>query len=123
MIKEKNPFSDTFRSQILSDACGVEVTIKVDGSITNLNFPKRPVGPQDLEMVKLAVVATAGDNQVRFQEVAIGQTRVEPDGTVIVSLAGHKLEFTGLEIRLDTGETIKEPHFSDPTPICKRLTG
>jgi hypothetical protein len=55
-------------------------------------------------------VATAGDNKVRFRNVAIDLVRVEPDGTVIESIAGHQpVEFTGvMKINLDTGQVIAQ---------------
>ena len=34
-------------------------------------------------------VATAGDNQARFRDVGIDQVRVQPDGTVILSIVGQ----------------------------------
>jgi hypothetical protein len=70
-------------------------------------------------------VATAGDNKVRFRNVAIDLARVEPDGTVIESIAGHQpVEFTGvMKINLDTGQVILEPqHFPDIKRLCELLT-
>jgi hypothetical protein len=117
--------SDKFPAPILSKACGVDVTITFTGSVIVLSFPRRPVGPQDLEVVNQTVVATADDKEVRFRNVEADLTRVEPDGTVIFSIAGHQpVEFNGvLKINLETGETILEPHVSDLTRICKLLTG
>ena len=42
---EKITVSDEFRSPLLSQACGFEVTITVIGSLRVLSFPNRPVGP------------------------------------------------------------------------------
>jgi hypothetical protein len=70
-------------------------------------------------------VATAGDNQVRFRDVGIDLVRVEPDGTVILSIVGQvPFGFTGvLKINLDTGEAILEPHhIVDTTRACELLT-
>jgi hypothetical protein len=125
MIKEKIPISDTFRSDILSDACGFEVTISFTGSLTIKTFPNRPVGPQDLTFLIVAIVFTAGNNKVRFEQVATEIKRVEPDGTVISSVAGKTVEFTGvLKTNVETGETILQSHkVTDHKAICKRLTG
>jgi hypothetical protein len=46
--RETITFSDTFPDEFLTEACGVEVTTTVNGRITFLTFPDRPVGPQDL---------------------------------------------------------------------------
>jgi hypothetical protein len=125
-VKETMRFSDTFEDEYLTDACGVEVTTTATGRITFLDFPDRPVGPQDLTTVNVAFVATAGDNQVRFRDVGIDLVRVQPDGTVILSVVGQvPFDFTGvLKTNLDTGEVILEPHHTvDTTRACELLTG
>ena len=109
----------------LTEACGVEVTTTATGRITFFTFPNRPVGPQDLTTVNIALVATAGDNQVRFRDVGIDLVRIQPDGTVILSVVGQvPFDFTGvLKINPDTGEVILEPHHTlDPTQACELLT-
>jgi hypothetical protein len=123
-VKETIPLSGTFQDEFLTEACGVEVTVTATGSITFFTFPDRPVGPQDLVTVNVALVATAGDNEVRFRNVGIDLVRVEPDGTVILSIVGQiPAEFTGvMKINLDTGEVILEPHHFVTTRICELLT-
>jgi hypothetical protein len=124
--KEVIPIDETFVDEGLSEACGVEVTITITGSVTVFTFPDRPVGPQDLTTINLEGVATAGDNQIRFRDVGIDLVRVEPDGTVILSIVGQvPFEFTGvLKINLDTEEVILEPHhFVDIEQVCEQLTG
>jgi hypothetical protein len=124
-VKETITFSDTFQDEFLTEACGVEVTTTVNGRITFFTFPDRPVGPQDLTSVHVDIVATAGDNQVRFKDVGIDLLRVEPDGTVILSIVGQvPFEFTGvLKVNPDTGEVILEPqHVVDTTRVCRLLT-
>ena len=78
-------------------------------------------------MVNIAGVFTAGTNQVRFQTAGTEITRVEPDGTVLTSIAGHSVEFTGLQLKtnLETGETImiNEPHVTNLDSVCRRLRG
>jgi hypothetical protein len=127
MIKEKIPVSDTFRSEILSVRCKVDVTFTVTGTITVLTAPRKPVGPQDLVVANIAGIFTAGTNQVRFQTAKTEITRVEPDGTVLTSISGKSVEFTGLQLQtnLETGETvmINEPHVTDLDTLCKRLKG
>jgi hypothetical protein len=125
LMKETITISDTFQSSILSPACGVEVTITINGSLRVLTFPDRPVGPQDLTIANIDWVASAGNNKVRFRNVSVELVRVEPDGTVIVSTAGHQpVEFTGvMKINLDTGEVVLEPqHFADIERLCELLT-
>jgi hypothetical protein len=124
-MKETITISDTFQSPILTPACGVEVTITITGTLRILTFPNRPVGPQDLAIANIKWVATAGNNQVPFRNVSIRQVRVGPDGTAILSTAGHQpVEFTGvMKINIDTGEVILEPqHFADIPRLCELLT-
>jgi hypothetical protein len=122
--KEVIAVDDTFEDEFLTDACGVEVTTTVTGSITVFTFPDGTV-LQELTTLNLAIVATAGDNQARFRDVGIDQVRVAPDGTVILSIVGQvPFGFTGvLKINLDTGEAILEPHhIVDTTRVCELLT-
>jgi hypothetical protein len=127
MIKETTPVAGTFRSPILSDHCGFEVTFTISGTVRTLTAPQKPVGPQDIEVANIAGVFTAGTKQVRFQTAQTEITRVKPDGTVLTSLTGHSVEFTGLQLQtnLETGETImiNEPHVTNLDSICRRLTG
>jgi hypothetical protein len=122
--KEVIAVDDTFEDEFLTEACGVEVTTTITGSITVFTFPDGTV-LQELTTLNLAIVATAGDNQARFRDVGIDQVRVAPDGTVILSIVGQvPFGFTGvLKINLDTGEAILEPHhIVDTTRVCELLT-
>jgi len=124
-VKVTTTFSDTFPDEFLTEACGVAVTTTVTGRVTFLDFPDRPVGPQDLRTINAAFVARAGDNQARFRDVGIDLVRVEPDGTVVLSIVGQvPFGFTGvMKINLDTGEVILEPqHIVDTTRVCRLLT-
>jgi hypothetical protein len=123
-VKETIQVDDeTFVHEGLSEACGVEVTATESGFITFLTFPDRPVGPLELHSFHLDLLLTAGDQQVLFKDVGIDLFRVQPDGTVILSIVGQAtpLMFTGvLKINLDTGEVILEPHHT--LDVCEQLT-
>jgi hypothetical protein len=122
--KEVIQVDDTFEDEFLSEACGVEVTTTITGRVTVFTFPDGTV-LQELTTLNLAIVATAGDNQARFRDVGIDQVRVQPDGTVILSIVGQvPFGFTGvMKIDLDTGEVILEPHhIVDTTRVCELLT-
>lgn len=116
---------DEFVDEDLAEECGVdEVNVTVTGRVTLFTFPDGRV-LQDLTTINLAIVWTAGDNEVRARDVGIDQVRVQPDGTVIVSIIGQvPFGFTGvLKINPETGETILEPHHEvDTTRVCERLT-
>jgi hypothetical protein len=125
MIRERIPISDTFRSKILSDQCGGRVEFTISGTITVLTAPQKPVGPQDLQVANIAGFFSKGSKQVPFQTATTTITRVEPDGTVLTSIAGRSVEFTGLQLKtnLANGKTsmINEPHVTDLDSICRRL--
>ena len=116
---------DAFVDEDLAEECGVdEVNVTVTGRVTLFTFPDGRV-LQDLTTVNLEVVWSAGDNEVRVRDVGIDQVRVQPDGTVILSIVGQvPLQFTGvLKIDLDTGDAILEPHhFVDIAEVCAQLT-
>jgi hypothetical protein len=121
--KEVIQVDDTFADEFLTEACGVPVTTTITGRVTI--FTLDGVVLQELTTLNLSIVATAGDNQARFRDVGADQVRVQPDGTVILSIIGQvPFGFTGvLKLNLETGEAILEPHHEvDTTRVCERLT-
>jgi hypothetical protein len=132
MIKEKEFHSDTFESPLLSSQCGFDVTVSFTGSVTVKTFPNRPVGPQSLTLEILAVVFSAGNKTVRFQQVETSITQVKPDEVrsavrATSTVAGKTVEFTGVQkIDLNTGKTILQSHNVSGAAreaICERLKG
>jgi hypothetical protein len=125
-VKVTETIDETIVDEFLSEECGVPVTTTITGRITFLTFPDdESVGPQILTTLNFGLVATAGDNQVRFRDVGIDLVRVAPDGTVILSVVGQvPFGFTGvLKVNLDTGDVILEPHHDvDTTRACELLT-
>lgn len=127
MIRQKFDVNDTFQSEPLTEACGFPVTVTVTGTVRNLKFPDRAVGPQEITVGNVVWVAKAGNKTVRFQNVGMEMQLVEPDGTMITITTGHHPpvlgEITGVvKMNSETGETILVSHkVSDPTRICQRL--
>ncbi len=130
MIKEKEFRTDTFRSPILSDQCGFDVTISLTGSVTVKTFPDQPVGPQDLTLARFAIVFRAGNKTVRFQQVQTTITHVKPDAVTSTARftetsAGKTVEFTGVQrTDLETGKTILQSHNVSGAArevVCQRL--
>jgi hypothetical protein len=119
MLKEKDTVSGRFPSPILTNACGVDVTISFTGTVTRLT------GPKDLELANIAVIFSAGANQVRFRSASLARREPQADGTVLLTISGRTVEFTGLQVKIElgTGDTImiNEPHVTDLDSICKRL--
>jgi hypothetical protein len=129
MIRDKFDVNDTFQSKPLTDACGFPVTITATGTVRNLKFPDRAVGPQDITIGNVVWVAKAGNKTVRFQDVGMTMDLVEPEGTEITITAGHHPpvldELTGvIKINSETGELIMQSHdVSDAARqrICQQL--
>ena len=67
MIRDKYPIHETFQSPIFTDACRFPVTVTITGTVMNLKFPDRPVGPQDITIGNVVWIATANNKMVRIQ--------------------------------------------------------
>jgi hypothetical protein len=124
--RETIPVSFERPFDLLTEACGVDVTISVSGSFTVLTFPDG-TGPLELATVSIDIVAIAGDNQVLLRNAGIDLFRVEPDGTVILTSTGVVgVIFSGVsKINLTTGEIILEsPQHTDESVarVCQQLT-
>ena len=126
MIREKQEFHGTFPS-VLTEDCGFPVTFTVSGTLTNLKFPDRAVGPKEIRISNAVMIFKAGDKTVRFQNVGAEVDLVEPDGTTITLKAGHHPpvldEVTGVQkVNTETGDIIFQSHkVSDPQRICQQL--
>ena len=124
-VIERIHVEDSFPDEFLTEACGVPVTTSVEGSLTIRIFSG--TGAVELTTVNLLFTATAGDNTVRLRDVGADLLRVEPDGTVILSIIGQlPFDFTGI-LKLDpvTGEVILEPQHSlegELAEACEILT-
>jgi hypothetical protein len=122
--KEVIQVDETFADDFLTEECGVPVTTTATGRVTLFDSPDGVV-LLHLTTLNISLVATAGDNQARFRDVGADQLRMQPDGTLILSIIGQvPFEFTGvLKINPETGEVILEPHHEvDTTRVCERLT-
>jgi hypothetical protein len=129
MIRDKFDVNNTFQSDPMTKACGFPVTITATGTVRNMKFPHRAVGPQDITISNVVWVAKAGNKTVRFQNVGMEMQLVEPDGTMITITTGHHPpvldELTGVvKINSETDELIMQSHdVSEATRrrICQQL--
>jgi hypothetical protein len=124
---ERINIDDTFTDDILTEECGVPVTIHAQGFIIVRMFSGERTGPAQLTTLNVTVTATAtsGGNSVTVKDVGGDLERVEPDGTAVLSIFGQvPFEFAGvLKIDLETDEVILEPqHIVDVEEICATLT-
>ena len=124
---ERIAVDDTFQDPGLNAACGVEVSIRLVGSLTVRTFDRDGTGPREMRNLNQVVTFTAGDNTVRARDVGADLVRIEPDGTAILMVVGQiPLDFNGaLKIDLETGEIIKEPKFKldAVAELCEALAG
>ena len=121
---ERINVDDTFHDDELSDACGFEVTFHAQSDITVRTFSDDRTGPAQLVTLHGTITATAGDNSVTVRDVGGDLERMEPDGTLVLSIFGQvPFAFTGvLKINLDTEDAILEPqHTVDVQEVCTSL--
>jgi hypothetical protein len=119
---------ETFVDEDLTAACGVTVTVHLQGEILVRTFEDEGTGVTEVSTINLAATATADDRVFRFRDVGADVTRIEPDGTAVVSIIGQvPFAFAGvLKIDLETGEVILEPRDRSEEQIaraCAALTG
>ena len=81
-----------------------------------------------MNTVNVGITATAEDRIFRFRDVGADVTRIEPDGTAVISIIGQvPFAFAGvLKIDLETGEAIFEPRDRSEEQVaraCAALTG
>jgi hypothetical protein len=119
---------DTFVDEELTAACGVTVTVRLQGEILVRTFEDEGTGVTELRTINLAGTATADDRTFRFRDVGADLTRIEPDGTAVLLIIGQlPFDFAGvLKIDLETGEAILEPRDRSEQQIaraCAVLTG
>jgi hypothetical protein len=122
---ERLDIDQTFPDDVLSPACGVQVTTHVEGHIVTRTFNGEGTGPAELRTISLSFTASADGNTYRFRDVGIDLVRIEPDGTAVLMILGQvPFQFTGvLKIDLETGEAILEPqHEEGFDEVCEVLT-
>jgi hypothetical protein len=124
---ERIDVDDTFADDFLSEACGVEVTTTASGHVTVRTF-EDGTGPTTVTSINVGLTATAGDRTFRFRDVGADIERIEPDGTIVLSIIGQvPFDFAGvLKIDPETDEVILEPRDRSEEQIaraCAALTG
>jgi len=125
---ERITVDDTFVDEELSEACGVTVTVTVQGEITLRTFTDERTGLAALNTLNFAVTATADGRTFRLRDVGGDLTRIEPDGTALLYITGQvPFDFAGVVIiDLETDEAILEPRDRSEWQIeraCAALTG
>ena len=120
---ERIDVDETFADEFLTEACGVEVTTTARGHITVRTF-EDGTGPTTVTTINVGLTATAGDRTFRFRDVGADIERIEPDGTIVLSIIGQvPFDFAGDP---ETGEVILEPRDRSEEQIaraCAALTG
>ena len=124
---ERIEIDGTFVDEFLTEECGVPVITTEQGHIIIRTFSGERTGPAELLTINVAFTATSGENSVTFHDVGGDLTRVETDGTLVLSIFGQvPFEFAGvLKIDPVTDEVIHEPQHSlagNVEKVCARLT-
>ena len=123
---ERIDVNDTFVDEELSAACGVEVTVTVQGHLIRREFPGG--GVATVNTINLGIIATAGDNTFRFRDVGADIAQINSDGSITLLITGQvPFAFAGvLKINPDTEEVILEPRDRSEEQLakaCRALTG
>jgi hypothetical protein len=120
-VIERIDVDEEFVDEILSEACGVEVTATGRGHIIVRTFAGEGTGVAELRTISISFAATAGNRTFRFRDVGADVVRIEPDGTAVLSIIGQvPFDFAGvLKIDLETGEAILEPRNRSEQQIAK----
>jgi len=115
--------SDTFHDDFLSDACGVDVTSTVNGTVRVREFD-RTTGLVTVATINVGITATAGDNTFRFRDVGADVFLQGGEGLVHLVTGQIPFEFTGvLKVNETTGEVLLEPQHTVGTDrACAFLT-
>ena len=115
--------SDTVHDDFLSEACGVDVTTTINGTVRIREFD-RETGLVAVATVNVALTATAGDNTFRFRDVGSDVFLQRGEGLVHLVVGQLPFEFTGvLKINETTGEVLLEPRHTVGTDrACAFLT-
>jgi hypothetical protein len=118
---ERIEIDETFVDDFLSEECGVAVTTTVSGFVILRVFPDEGTGVAALNTISLGLSATAGDRTFRFRDVGADLLRIEPDGTVVLSIIGQvPFAFAGvLKIDPETEEVILEPKDRSEAQLAK----
>jgi hypothetical protein len=111
MLKERETVAGKFPTEILSNACGVDVTLTFTGTVMRLT------GAQNLELANIAVIFSAGTKELRFQSASLERKEPQPDGSVLITVAGRKTEFTGLQVRIDLQNGVRPPPSRSPRSL------
>jgi hypothetical protein len=125
---ERITIDDSFVDEQVSEACGVLVTVTVQGQITFRTFPDEGTGLVTLNTLNIGVIGTADGRTFRFRDVGGDLVRIEPDGTLVLLVTGQvPFQFAGaLIVDLETDEVILEPRDRSEEQIaraCKFLAG
>lgn len=94
---ERIDVSETFADADLSADCGVPVTTTLDGHLIIRTFEDRTTGVTEVSTINFGFTATSEHGQFRFRDVGADVTRIQPDGTIVISIIGQvPFEFTGI---------------------------
>ena len=118
---ERIEVDDTFVDEQLSEACGVEALVHLEGHITLRTFSGEQTGVAQVNSINFGATITGGGGTFRLRDVGADVTRIEPDGTAVLLISGQvPFEFAGvLTIDLETGEAILEPRNRTEQQVAK----
>ena len=103
---------ESFEDTVASEACGFTVTQTATGTVRVRTFEDGGTGVQELASISITRTLSSENGSIRFRDVGVDKFQVQPDGTVVLLVAGNIAPggFSGaLKINLSTEEVILEP--------------
>lgn len=118
---ERIPIEATFHDEFLTAECGVDVTTSLSGFRIQREFVDAAGNLVTLATISITGVSSSEFGSVRIKDVGADQVKVDPDGTLTLSVIGQvPFNFVGiLIVDLDTGEVVKEPVFRGEEQLAK----
>ena len=119
---ERLNIDETFTDDLLTDACGIDVTTTVHGFVIERIFSGEETGVAQVNTISIGITATAGDRTFRVRDVGADVVQVKPDGTLVLLITGQvPFEFAGvLKINPETEEVILEPRDRSEEQLATR---
>lgn len=108
----REDIDETFVDQDLSAACGVEATVHLTGH--EITRTREGGGVLEVFTINLTGIITSEFGSFRVKDVGSDQTRITPDGQVVVSIRGQVPFFFKGVLKLDgtTEEPLNEPNLA-----------
>jgi hypothetical protein len=125
---ERIEISESIYDDFVSEVCGFDVWLEIDGFAIVRVFDRASTGPLQVFTVNLTLTLSSGDQTYTLKDVGADTVMMRPDGSVDVSIMGQvPFGHKGLyRFDAETGEPLKGPSretFDEIFTVCEALAG